>query len=123
MTGVQTCALPIYISQILTNTQYDKLLYYKNLDKAKAFAESDWLELKQRGLDSAYVQTKVIEDLTTYYAGRECTYNKFQHDLIQQKAEVRNIYFNRPPVLRVLERARRNPENNTQNKSYNWGGN
>lgn len=110
-----------HISQILTQEQYDKLLSFKNQSKALAFAESDWMELVQRGLDSTYTKAVVVTQLTNYYLARESAYNKYQHDLVRQKSEARAVYYDRPAVLRTLERARRSPQNNTQNSNYPWG--
>jgi hypothetical protein len=96
-------------------------MIFKNQGKAEAFADQDWIEIKQRGLDSIYTNRLVtLAVLFDYYLIRESVYNRFQHDPVRQKAEIRDIYFNRPQVLKSLEKARRSPENNTAGRGYQW---
>ena len=102
-----------HISQILTNSQYTTLLVYKNKTKAEAFAERDWVEIMERGLDSTFTKEIAVSELYNYYLARQCAYDKYQHDPIQQQAEVRELYSHRPIVLRTLQKARRAPLNNT----------
>jgi|GEM_PF-1339590 len=109
-----------HISTILTESQYTQLLIFKNQSKAEAFAESDWAEVQQRGLDSTYVKEEVLGGLTTYYVNRESVYNRYQHDPVTQKAKAKELYGFRPQVLRALQKARRNPDNNTQGQGYRW---
>ena len=96
------------------------MLIFKNQSKAEAFAESDWAEVQQRGLDSTYVKEEVLGGLINYYVNRESIYNRYQHDPVTQKAKAKEIYAFRPQVLRALQKARRNPDNNTQGQGYRW---
>lgn len=109
-----------HISTILTENQYTQLLIFKNQSKAEALAESDWAEVQLRGLDSIYVKEEVLGGLITYYVNRESVYNRYQHDPIIQNYMAKELYRFRPQVLRALQKARRNPENNTQGQGYRW---
>ncbi len=109
-----------HLAEILTNQQYGQLLIYKNKGKAGFFAEQDWVEVHERGLDSIYTKEVAVKDLFDYYLIREAISNRFQHDPIKQKAEMREIYATRPQVLRSLEKARRSPQNNTAGSGYGW---
>ena len=109
-----------HLAQILTNQQYGQLLIFKNHSKAESFAEQDWIEVQKRGLDSTYTKEIATKQLYDYYLLREALYNRFQHDPIKQKAETRDLYINRPTVLKSLEKARRSPENNTAGSGYQW---
>ncbi len=67
-------------------------LLLQNQSKAEAFAESDWAEVQQRGLDSTYVKEEVLGGLITYYVNRESVYNRYQHDPVTQKAKARRSF-------------------------------
>lgn len=107
------------ISQILTAEQYMELLYKKNITKAESYAEKNWLEMVQRNLTEGYQKESVIQELILYYVARQSIYNKFEHDLIQQKSEANVLYKARPLVLKMLQKARRSPGNDTLNGSFN----
>lgn len=104
----------------LSNAQYDMLLTIKNRTKAQMLAETDWAEVVQRGIDSSFVKDVALFELTRYYLARECTYNKYQHDIIKQKMQIRELYANRPTIIRVLQKVRRNPDNDTATKIFKW---
>jgi hypothetical protein len=108
------------MKQILPYAQYIALLKLKNKRRAIRTAENDWKELQLRHADSSFTQVQVIADLTSYYIAKACLYDKFQDDIIKQKAEVRELYEHRPRALRLLEKARRNPDNDTAIKLYKW---
>ncbi len=108
------------IQTILGPNQYFSLLKLKNKNRAARTAESDWKELELRHADSSFTQIQVIEDLANYYLLKACLYDKYQDDVIKQKAELRELYEHRPRALRLLEKARRNPDNDTAIKLYKW---
>jgi hypothetical protein len=108
------------MTKALSNPQYDRLLTLKNSSKAEMLAETDWKELEQRGIDSSFNKPVALAELTRYYLARENTYNKYQHDLVKQKMQTRELYANRPTVIRVLQKIRRNPDNDTATKIFKW---
>ena len=108
------------IVKSLSNEQYNRLLVFKNISKAATFAENDWKEVVQRGIDTTFSKQVALFELKRFYLARECTFNKFQHDLVKQKAEIREIYAHKPTILRILEKVRRNPDNDTTTKIYKW---
>jgi hypothetical protein len=108
------------IARILTESQYGRLLVIKNYSKVNTYAEADWLEIEQRKIATEFKKEDAIAELKKYYNARECTYNKYQHDLVKQKVFIREVYANRPAVLRILEKIRRNPDNDTTTKIYKW---
>ena len=108
------------IAKSLSNEQYNRLLVFKNTSKATTFAENDWKEVVQRGIDTTFSKQIALLELKRFYLARECTSNKFQHDLVRQKAEIREVYAHKPTILRILEKVRRNPDNDTTTKIYKW---
>ena len=108
------------MTKALSNPQYDRLLTLKNTSKATMLAETDWKELEQRGIDTSFNKSVAMFELTRYYLARENTYNKYQHDLVKQKMQTRELYANRPTVIRVLQKIRRNPDNDTATKIFKW---
>ncbi len=108
------------IQTILGSNQYLNLLKYKNKKRAAKNAESDWKELELRHADSTFAKDQAILDLTNYYLVKAYIYDKYQGDVIKQKAELRELYNHRPRIVRLLEKARRNPDNDTAIKLYKW---
>lgn len=108
------------ITTVLTSSQYGKMLMLKNKRRSVSHAENDWKELELRHADSLYAKIQVIKDLTTYYSLKSSIYDMYQHDLIVQKAELRVLYSHRPTILRILEKIRRNPDNDTATKIFKW---
>jgi hypothetical protein len=108
------------ISKVLSESQYGRLLVLKNRTKAQNYAQNDWLEVEQRKIETVFTKEDAIAQLERYYLARECTYNKYQHDLVKQKIYIREVYANRPTILRILEKVRRNPDNDTTTKIYKW---
>ncbi len=108
------------MTNILTEDQYSLLLNLKNKVRVKSFAESDWKELVQRGLDKNYNKDSTLSSLSDFYLARQNVYDRYAHDKIKQSANMTVIYNNRPDALKALIHARRNPGNNTIGQSYNW---
>lgn len=106
------------ISQILTFEQYNRLLYFKNIRKAENSARKDWAEVVQRSIDTDFNEAEQINILTNYYLSRAIAYNKYEHDVVMQKSEVNYLYRMRPNILRLLQRARYSPENDTLNGGF-----
>jgi hypothetical protein len=108
------------IGSILTSSQHAKMLMLKNRRRAIANAENDWKELELRHADSSFVKSEEIIALTNFHLIKACIGDRYRHDIIKQKAEFREIYSHRPRIIRVLEKARRNPDNDTAIKLYKW---
>jgi hypothetical protein len=108
------------LNNLLTSAQYTLLLILKNKPKAKVFALNDWKEMEIRGIAVNFNKDSSINLLTNFYTARESTYNRYQHDKVQQSNMIRYLYANKPTVLNALFHARRNPDNNTQGQGYQW---
>lgn len=100
-------------SEILTNTQYTLMLRLKNHTKARSIMNKDWEELTQRNLTDSLNATQVRGYIYEYYLMRESTYDRYRHDLMHQNAAVRELYLNRPRILKKLAKSRRSPNNDT----------
>lgn len=109
------------MTENLTLSQYTSLLIIKNQSKAESYANRDWDELVQRGLTEYRDETITKAELVNYYLARQVLYDRFQHDLVQQKIETRAIYPHRPYALKLLQKARRSPQNDTLDENFNGG--
>jgi hypothetical protein len=108
------------LSNLLTDSQYVKLLAIKNKNKAKTFALQDWRELQVRGMAAGHDRDSTLTELATFYLKRQIAYDRFAHDKLKQSENVNLIYENKPAPLNALIHARRNPANDTQGQSFQW---
>ncbi len=108
------------LNNLLSEDQYNKLLIIKNTAKSKNYALTDWQELQTRGLASGYDSVTTISQLAGFYLARQNAYDRYAYDAIQQSANIKSVYDNKPAALNVLMHARRNPNNDTNGQSFQW---
>jgi len=107
------------MAQILTPSQYDVAMRYKNKTKAMSIAEEAWDELVLKGQTTNLIRTQAVSQLFEYFVMRESIYDKYRHDVLLQQAALRDHYYARPAIVTLLYKSRRSPGNNTMGGGFN----
>lgn len=111
-----------FLSNILTNDQFRKVLNVKNKERAKSLAKRDWREYVTRGLDTTLGQGRdsILNDFYYFHLAKLNAYDRYAYDPVKKGEHLKIVAENAPIAMRKLQHARRNPDNDTQGQGFSW---
>jgi hypothetical protein len=111
-----------YLSQLLTEDQYTKLLSIKNASQAKMDANEDWDDIEKRGIANELDKANTIDQLYKYYMAKWNTYYRFADNTIKQEANLQLLKESSPKALKMLNAAKKqpNPLNTNSTVNFKW---
>ncbi len=95
-----------HLTQILSDEQYTRVLFYKNKSLAEANARADWEEMKLRGLSDGLEKEQTIKEIANYYIEVYGSWSRYAHDKIKQWASMHEIDPDKPKSLKMLDTIR-----------------
>jgi hypothetical protein len=108
------------LTAILNPIQLKTLLEIKNADKSLTSANNDWEEMEERDLTSELDKEQELKKLKAYYLERNNIYDQYAHDSKKRSQLLSVLYRSKPKALIMLIKARRTPNNDTQQKNLKW---
>lgn len=95
-----------HLSRILTEQQYNVVLFHKNRTYAAANAVTDWQEMVARGLDKGFYRDETIQQLTDFYISKNGAWCRYANDKITLWANLYALDQVKPKALKVLDPVR-----------------
>jgi hypothetical protein len=95
-----------YLTQILTEKQYNTVLFHKNRTYASANAAADWQEMVVRGLDRGFLKDEAITQMTDYFIAKNNAWCRYANDKVKLWANLRALEDTKPKALKVLDPVR-----------------
>jgi hypothetical protein len=93
----------IHLTRLLTEEQYNLVLFHKNRTYAAANAVTDWQEMEVRGLDRGFFKDETIRQITEYYIIKNNAWCRYANDKVKLWANLRSIDEEKPKALKVLD--------------------
>lgn len=112
----------LHLSRLLTEDQYNTLLFHKNRTYAEANAATDWKEMVVRGLDKGFIRDEAITQITEYYIMKNAAWCRYANDKIKLWANLYSLDQIKPKALKVLDPIRwsGSTEQSTNNLQLQW---
>jgi hypothetical protein len=98
-----------YLTRVLTDVQFARVVIIKNSVKAHQLAQRDWDELTQRGIAGDYNQQTTTQQIANLYLAREFANTRYKDDDAKRKKYLQYLYNNdEPEAIKKLYDARKN---------------
>lgn len=94
------------IPRLLEEEQYNKLLVIANRDQANTWANSDWAELRTRGLTTDLDSAKVIKQILDFDLAQLIARTRYADDNVKLNDALKRVNETIPPPLSTLKAAR-----------------
>lgn len=92
-----------HLNQLLTEEQYNTVLFHKTRTYAAFNAQADWKEMVVRGLDRGFLKDETIRQMTEYNIIKNSAWCRYVNDKVRLWANMRALDEYKPRALKLLD--------------------